>query len=407
MHKFLVNIRYFLTPSLIFLALVGVVIGGPWVWTGVCLFIASIIIDAVTSAMKSVHCAPAGTDENGELYGVENLLKVMMWIQYPVFVMLQLALVWRVYEYVNGVAIGPSEILGITIHHGVTGMQMAGATISSAIYLGLGIMFGHELAHTKGPTFVLARWMMALSGIAHFCYAHVYNHHLELASEDDPATSPRGRSIYKHYLLSHFGQSRFLFVMERQRLSKIGVPFISWKNRWIRGYAMSLPSIFLFWFVGGWIGLGVMVASWVIAAFELEVLNYLEHYGLIREKGQPIDYHHSWDVGDSPFTQWGFIEIGRQADHHDRGETHFWELDDCGAPDTGYGYYAMFAMILVPPVWEAFIKPRLAEWDETRASEAERKIAARMNYNAGWHDMPLCEKPDNNDDAMPLHGKLA
>jgi alkane 1-monooxygenase len=386
---------------------VGVVIGGPWVWTGVCLFIASIIIDAVTSAMKSVHCAPAGTDENGELYGVENLLKVMMWIQYPVFVMLQLALVWRVYEYVNGVAIGPSEILGITIHHGVTGMQMAGATISSAIYLGLGIMFGHELAHTKGPTFVLARWMMALSGIAHFCYAHVYNHHLELASEDDPATSPRGRSIYKHYLLSHFGQSRFLFVMERQRLSKIGVPFISWKNRWIRGYAMSLPSIFLFWFVGGWIGLGVMVASWVIAAFELEVLNYLEHYGLIREKGQPIDYHHSWDVGDSPFTQWGFIEIGRQADHHDRGETHFWELDDCGAPDTGYGYYAMFAMILVPPVWEAFIKPRLAEWDETRASEAERKIAARMNYNAGWHDMPLCEKPDNNDDAMPLHGKLA
>ena len=407
MYKFLVNIRYFLTPSLIFLALVGVVIGGPWVWTGVCLFIASIIIDAVTSAMKSVHCAPAGTDENGELYGVENLLKVMMWIQYPVFVMLQLALVWRVYEYVNGVAIGPSEILGITIHHGVTGMQMAGATISSAIYLGLGIMFGHELAHTKGPTFVLARWMMALSGIAHFCYAHVYNHHLELASEDDPATSPRGRSIYKHYLLSHFGQSRFLFVMERQRLSKIGVPFISWKNRWIRGYAMSLPSIFLFWFVGGWIGLGVMVASWVIAAFELEVLNYLEHYGLIREKGQPIDYHHSWDVGDSPFTQWGFIEIGRQADHHDRGETHFWELDDCGAPDTGYGYYAMFAMILVPPVWEAFIKPRLAEWDETRASEAERKIAARMNYNAGWHDMPLCEKPENNDDAMPLHGKLA
>jgi alkane 1-monooxygenase len=156
---------------------------------------------------------------------------------------------------------------------------------------------------------------------------------------------------------------------------------------------MSLPSIFLFWFEGGWIGLGVMVGAWVISALELEVLNYLEHYGLIREKGQPIDYHHSWDVGDSPFTQWGFIEIGRQADHHDRGETHFWELDDCGAPDTGYGYYTMFAMLLVPPVWEAFIKPRLAEWDATRASEGERKIAAKMNYNAGWHDMPLCEKP--------------
>ena len=135
------------------------------------------------------------------------------------------------------------------------------------------------------------------------------------------------------------------------------------------------------------------MGAWVISAFELEVLNYLEHYGLIREKGQPIDYRHSWDVGNSPFTQWGFIEIGRQADHHDRGETHFWELEDCGAPDTHYGYYAMFALLLVPPLWERFIKPRLAEWDETRASEGERKIAAKMNYNAGWHDMPLCEKP--------------
>lgn len=392
MHKFLVNIRYFLTPSLIFLALVGLVIGGPWVWTGVGLFIASIIIDYVTSAIKSIHCEPAGTDENGELYGIDGLLKVMMWVQYPVFVMLQLALVWRVYEYVTGVPFGPSEILGVTINHGVTGWQLYGATVSAGIYLGLGIMFGHELAHTKGPTFVLARWMMALSGIAHFCYAHVYNHHLELGCEDDPATSPRGRSIYAHYLFSHFGQSRFLYVMEKQRLSRLGVPFISWQNRWIRGYAMSLPSIFLFWFAGGWIGLAVMVGSWVISAFELEVLNYLEHYGLIREKGQPIDYRHSWDVGDSPFTQWGFIEIGRQADHHDRGETHFWELEDCGAPDTHYGYYAMFALLLVPPLWEAFIKPRLAEWDEQRASEGERKIAAKMNYNAGWYDMPLCEK---------------
>ena len=392
MHKFLVNIRYFETPALILLALIGIVIGGPWVWTGVGLLIASMIIDYVTSVMKSVHAEPAGRDENGDLYGIDGLLKVMMWAQYPVFVMLQLALIWRVYEFVTGVPFGPNEILGVTINHGVTGWEMVGATISAGIYLGLGIMFGHELAHTKGPTFVLARWMMALSGIAHFCYAHVYNHHLELGCEDDPATSPRGRSIYTHWLYSHFGQSRFLYVMERQRLKRLGVPFISWQNRWIRGYAMSLPSIFLFWFAGGWIGLAVMVGSWAIAAFELEVLNYLEHYGLIREKGQPIDYRHSWDVGNSPFTQWGFIEIGRQADHHDRGETHFWELEDCDAPDTGLGYYAMLALILVPPAWERFIKPHLAEWDEQRASEGERKIAAKMNYNAGWYDMPLCAK---------------
>ena len=57
---------------------------------------------------------------------------------------------------------------------------------------------------------------------------------------------------------------------------------------------------------------------WMISNFELEALNYLEHYGLIREKGQPIDYRHSWD-NSTAFTSWFFIEIGRQADHHDRG----------------------------------------------------------------------------------------
>lgn len=393
MHKFLVNIRYFFTPSLIFLALVGVVLGGNWVWLGVCLFAAAIVADFVTSAISSIHCEPAGRDEDGETYGSPGLLKAMMWAQYPVFVALQLSLVWRVYEYATGVPIGTMEVLGITVQTGVTGWQMVGATISAAMFLGLGIMFGHELAHTKGPTFVLARWMMALSGIAHFCYAHVYNHHLELGHQDDPATSPRGRSIYKHYLLSHFGQSRFLYIMEQQRLKRLGVPFISWQNRWIRGYAMSLPTITIFWMAGGWVGLGVMVAAWAIAGFELEVLNYLEHYGLIREKGKPIEYHHSWDVGESPITQWGFIEIGRQGDHHDRGETHFWELEEVGSPDTGYGYFAMFSMLLIPPVWEAFIKPKLADWDKNYASEGEQKIAARMNYQAGWHDMPLCEKP--------------
>ena len=393
MHKFLVNIRYFLTPSLIFLSLLGVVLGGNWVWLGVALFLSSIVVDYVTSAIPSIQCAAAGRDEDGELYGSPGLLKAMMWAQYPVFVALQLALIWRVYEFTTGVPVGSTtELLGFTVASGLTGWQMFGATVSAALYLGLGIMFGHELAHTKGPTFVLARWMMALSGIAHFCYAHVYNHHLELGCEDDPATSPRGRTIYKHYLLSHFGQSRFLYVMEQQRLKRLGVPFISWQNRWIRGYAMSLPTIILFWMAGGWVGLGIMVATWAIAGFELEVLNYLEHYGLIREKGKPIEYHHSWDVGDSPVTQWGFIEIGRQGDHHDRGETHFWELEEVGSPDTGYGYYAMFAMILVPPVWKAFIKPRLAEWDKNFASEGEQKIAARMNYRAGWHDMPFCDK---------------
>jgi alkane 1-monooxygenase len=391
MKKFLINIRYFLTPLLIFLTAISIIIGGTYCWLGLSLLVSSILIDWVSSKLSFCNAQAAGTDENGENYGIESLLKTMMWFQYPVFVVIQLALAYRVYSYINHIDFEVISLYGLPIQMGTTGAELVGAAISSGIFLGLGIMFGHELAHTKGPTFILSRWMMALTGIAHFCYAHVYNHHLELGCEDDPATAPRGRTIYSHWLLSHFGQSRFLYVMEQHRLQRLGKPFLSFSNRWLRGYAMSLPTIFLFWFIGGWVGLLIMLITWIISSFELEVLNYLEHYGLIRETGSPIDYRHSWDVHSSPWTQWGFIEIGLQADHHDRGETHFWELNKCDAPDTGLGYYAMLSMIIVPPVWESFIKPHLAKWDEERASEGEKIIAGKMNYKAGWTDMPLCE----------------
>merc|ERR1711965_457648 len=101
---------------------------------------------------------------------------------------------------------------------------------------------------------------------------------------------------------------------------------------------------------GGWIGMAVLATVWGISNFELEALNYLEHYGLVRVKDQPIDYRHNWD-NSTAFTSWFFIEIGRQADHHDRGETHFWELDEVGASDTGHGYFQLFALALMPKVF--------------------------------------------------------
>ena len=57
---------------------------------------------------------------------------------------------------------------------------------------------------------------------------HVYNHHLELLVKMTRATAPRGRTIYGHYPLSYLGQSKFLFNMEKERLSRMGVNFISW-----------------------------------------------------------------------------------------------------------------------------------------------------------------------------------
>lgn len=386
MKKILINIRYFMAPLLILVSMFGVLLGGPYVWAGVVLFGVGILLDTLSMPM---HTKGAGFDENGETNGIPALQNAVMYIMLPIFALLQVAMAWRVYQYVSGVPIEPGMFMGIPFQMGISGAELIGATLSTGIFAGIGIIYGHELAHTKGFSFIISRMMMGLSGSSHFCYAHVYNHHLELAHQDDPATSPRGRSIYRHFWLSHMGQSKFLYKMEQARLAKLGKSFLSLENRWIRGYLMSLPTMILFAWAGGPIGVACMFLIWTISNFELEALNYMEHYGLIREKGQPIDYRHSWD-NDNMFTSWFFIEIGRQGDHHDRGETHFWELDEVGSPNPGWGYFTEFSLALIPPLWHSVYKKKLATWDRDFASEGERAIAARINAEVGYEvdDIP-------------------
>ena len=388
MKKLLINIRYWLAPILIIVTLLSVLMGGMFVWVGVALFGVGIILDTVTMPF---HPPGAGFDENGDTMGIPALQNTVMYVMLPVFALLQVALAWRVMQYVDGTAISTTMVGVLPFQMGITGVELIGAAISTGIFAGIGIIYGHELAHTKGFSFVISRLMMGLSASSHFSYAHVYNHHLELAHEDDPATSPRGRSIYRHFWLSHMGQSKFLYKMEQTRLAKLGKSFISLENRWIRGYFMTLPTLILFTWAGGIVGIAAMFLVLTISNFELEALNYMEHYGLIREKGQPIDYRHSWD-NSNLFTSWFFIEIGRQGDHHDRGETHFWELDEVGSPNARWGYFTEFSVALIPPLYHMMMKKKLATWDRDFASEGEREIAARINAQAGY------TMPEDNKD---------
>jgi alkane 1-monooxygenase len=381
MSTILANIKYLLAPSLILVTFFGVLAGGLLSWIGVALLGVGVVVDTLLrrQASSSMH------KDDGTTKASPAFQNMVMYFMLPVFVLLQLALAWRVNGFMTGV---PVEVTStwfnlIPVYSGITSLDLIGAVLSTGIFAGIGIIYGHELSHCKGFAFIISRMTMGLSGSAHFCYAHVYNHHLELASEDDPATAPRGRTIYGHYLLSYLGQSKFVFNMEKERLSRMGVSFISWQNRWIRGYLMSIPSAVLFFMAGGWIGIAALATVWVISNFELEALNYLEHYGLVRVKDQPIDYRHNWD-NNTLFTSWFFIEIGRQADHHDRGETHFWELENVGAPNTGWGYFTIFALALVPPLWHWYMRKRLATWDAKFATAEEKGISARINKEVGY-----------------------
>ena len=99
MKKFLINARYYLAPLLIFASLFGVIAGGPWVWTGVFLLGVGIIVDTITPAQTM----GAGFDDNGDTNGNPTLLNITMYAMLAVFVMIQIAICWRIFQYVNGI----------------------------------------------------------------------------------------------------------------------------------------------------------------------------------------------------------------------------------------------------------------------------------------------------------------
>ena len=375
MKTLFVNTRYLIVPVMSIITILGLLSGGINVWAGVALFGISAIVDTAT---KNIHLR-ADFDEEGNSYGIKIFQYAVMYLMLIVFVALQLALVWRIYQYVNGSPFDLYSFYGLTIQTGITATNLIGAIISAGLWAGIGIIYGHELSHNKKEGFFISRLIMSLSGASHFTYAHVYQHHLHLGHENDPATAPRGRNVYMHTWLSHAGQCKFSYDLETSRLKKKGKSFLSLDNRWILGYLYSLPSIVLFVWAGGFVGVAALLTLWVIANFELEALNFMGHYGLIREKNKPVEHKHSWD-NDSVFTDWFFIAIGRQADHHVRGETYFWELDDVKGPNYGIGYFSLFLITLVPPLFRSYMKKHLDNWDQKYANEKEREIASQYGY---------------------------
>ena len=373
--KFFINARYLIVPASSLITIFGIFLGSTYAWTGVILFGFYTIIDTLT---KDIHLK-AEVDNDGNSYGIKIFQYLVMYVMLPVFIAIQIFLAWRLYQYTSGATLQNLSLGLIEYQNGISGINLVGAIISSGLWAGLGIIYGHELSHNKKEGFFVSRLIMALSGASHFTYAHVYNHHLDLGHEDDPATAPRGRNVYLHTWLSHAGQSKFSFDMEAKKLKNQGKSFVNKDNRWLLGYLYSLPSIFLFVWSGGVIGLLALATVWILSNFLLEALNFMGHYGLIRKDGA-VEHRHSWD-NDSVFTSWFFIEIGRQCDHHVRGETYFWELDDVGGPNYGIGYFSLFVLTLYPPLFRKFVQKHLDNWDKNYATEEERSIASKFNID--------------------------
>ena len=118
-------------------------------------------------------------------------------------------------------------------------------------------------------------------------------------------------------------------------------------------------------------GVGLFLVCAAYSKFLFEAVNYIQHYGLVRSEGAPIESRHSWDCLNL-FSSCFLFNLPRHAHHHLRAGDPFWELKvDPGALALESGYMAAILLAMVPPVWTRMMARALRYWDENLATREE------------------------------------
>jgi alkane 1-monooxygenase len=272
-------------------------------------------------------------------------------------------------------------------------LESLGLAMTVAMVGGIAINTAHELGHkTKRYEKWLAKVALAQTGYGHFFIEHNRGHHVRVATPEDPASSRLGESFWEFLPRTVAGSLRSALHLERIRLDRMGKPFWTIHNDVLNAWAMT---VVLFGALVA--GFGVQVLPWlvvqaVVGASLLEVVNYLEHYGLLRQRADDGRYErcrpeHSWN-SDNIASNVFLYHLQRHSDHHAnptrryQALRHFEEL-----PELPSGYATMIVLAYLPPLWRRVMDPRvLAHYggDVTRANILPRKrerILAR--YGAG------------------------
>jgi alkane 1-monooxygenase len=260
----------------------------------------------------------------------------------------------------------------------LTTLEWSGFLLSFALVTGgIGITVAHELGHkkTKIERFY-ARLILMTVCYMHFYIEHNKGHHVYVATPRDPATSRKNEHFYAFWLRSVFGSYRSAWKLERNRLERKNKAFWSFENEMI--WYTLLPVVFCLLLTG--------IASvlqqelvWQVPVFFfvqsflafslLEIVNYIEHYGIVRKEISPGKYErvtpmHSWN-SNHRLSNFFLFQLQRHSDHHANAIKRYQVLKHYDeSPQLPSGYPAMILMASMPPLWFKWMNPKLKEWEE-------------------------------------------
>ena len=330
-------------------------------------------------------------DANEDKYSHVYLLDLPMYINFP---LLMILVAITVFVLSNDPSIAFADILKNYLNIDLVNMRQS-MTLSDSIFLTaltglfigiMGTVPGHELVHRKKSKFdmFMGNWLLAFSWDCAFAVEHVYGHHKHVGLPSDPATAKRGENIYLFILRAIIKEQKDAWNIELTQARRREQPLFSIHNRMLIGYLKSLSITCIAYLIGGFSGLLIFLLCAFIAKSLLEVINYSEHYGLIRVSGEPVYPRHSWN-SNSTMSSIYLYNVTRHSSHHEKANLKYWELRSYNdAPMMPQGYLTMLYMALfLPYFFHKMMAKKLVEWDKSYATDRERVLALEQNKKSG------------------------
>jgi alkane 1-monooxygenase len=234
----------------------------------------------------------------------------------------------------------------------------------------VGIVYAHELMHQRNR---LERWLgdllLAMVLYGYYRTEHLLVHHRYVATPRDAVSARLDEGFHGFFLRVLRQGPGSAWRAERQLLARAGRGAHHRSNPFWRYGALSVLMLGGAFVIGGWLGVILFAFQGLVAVWQLELVNYIEHYGLTRQhlgqgRYEHIRPHHSWNATHKA-TNWFLINLQRHSDHHYKPDRRFPLLQTYGkdeAPQLPYGYPVMTTLALIPPLWRRVMNPRVRAW---------------------------------------------
>ncbi len=245
-------------------------------------------------------------------------------------------------------------------------IEFVGLTVSLGVSSGiLGINVAHELVHRVNRKLepFLGQLMLSTCLYMHWGLEHVVGHHRYVATPEDPATARLGEGFYLFLPRTVLGGLFKVFQFEQSRLKRNHNRFFSIKNRLLKYLLIEIAMLVgIFFFFPRNVFILFVVQS-LIAISLLEIVNYIEHYGLLRNRidgrYEPTKPWHSWNSSNL-LTNLFLFNLQRHSDHHYKPGRRYQILRHFDeSPQLPTGYAGMIWLAAIPPLWKKVMNPRV------------------------------------------------